>query len=66
MIGYEDPGPNRLVVTYGSLRNLCELALGLIEGVAKHYGETVALSQPRCRKQGADACRIECTFAKVS
>jgi len=64
-ITYEDPSPDGLVVIYRSPRNLCELALGLIEGVATHFGETVAITQPQCRRHGADACRIECTFAKA-
>jgi hypothetical protein len=64
-MSYEDPAPDRLVLLYRSPRNLCELALGLIEGVGAHFGETITLAQPSCRKHGADACRIECQFAKA-
>jgi hypothetical protein len=59
---YEDLGPNKLALVYRSPRNLCELALGLIEGVGVHFGEPVVLAQPACRKLGAEACRIECEF----
>jgi hypothetical protein len=65
MMDYEDAAPDQLVLVYRSPRNLCELALGLIEGVGAHFGEQIALAETSCRKQGAEACRIECTFAKA-
>jgi hypothetical protein len=63
MITYEDKAPDQLVMVYKSPRNLCDLALGLIEGVGAHFKETITIAQPECRKHGAPACRLECTFS---
>lgn len=63
MISYEDKSANELVVVYQSPRNLCDLALGLIEGVGEHFKESVAIEHAECRKRGAAACRIACTFS---
>lgn len=48
-----------LVVSYGSKRKLCALARGIILGIAKHYRETVAITEPACMLAGAKACRLE-------
>jgi hypothetical protein len=48
-----------LVVTYGSKRKLCALARGIILGIAKHYRETVSITQPSCMLDGAKTCRLE-------
>ena len=37
-------GPNKLVMQYNSKRPLAVLALGLIEGCAKHFGETLRIT----------------------
>jgi predicted hydrocarbon binding protein len=63
VIAYEDPSPEALVLLYRSPRNLCDLAIGLIEGVGRHFGEAITVAQTACRKHGADECRLECTFA---
>lgn len=56
--------PNQeLVVEYRSSRGLCALAVGMIEGAARQFGEQVTLSHPRCRQQGEDACIFHVTFA---
>ena len=52
-----------LVIGYRSERQLCALAEGFIAGAAKHYGETVELTQTSCMHRGDDKCRIQCTFA---
>lgn len=65
-LGYEDPAPDRLVLRYRSPRNLCELAIGLVEGVGVHFGEPITVQQTECSKHGAAACRLECTFTKAS
>lgn len=62
MIGYEDPAPDRLVILYSSPRRLCVLAMGLIEGVAAHFAEEVTVTETACIKEGAEACRLECSF----
>ncbi len=65
-ITYEDLAPDRLVVVYNSPRNLCELAMGLVEGVGVHFGQRIDVVQSACRKHGAETCRIECQFAPMA
>lgn len=48
-----------LVVTYGSKRKLCALARGIILGIAKHYREAVAITEPACMLAGAKTCRLQ-------
>ncbi len=52
-----------LTIGYRSRRRLCELAEGFIEGAADHFGESVALEQPRCMLRGDDDCVISCRFS---
>lgn len=40
-----DDGPGRLVLIYRSPRRLADLAEGLIEACAKHFGETLTLER---------------------
>jgi Haem-NO-binding len=51
-----------LVIGYRSDRQLCALAEGFIAGAARHYGESVELSQSRCMRLGDEKCLIQCTF----
>ncbi|MGQ0544832.1 MAG: heme NO-binding domain-containing protein [Betaproteobacteria bacterium] len=51
-------GPDEVVVTYDSPRRLCSLAIGIIRGLALHYDETIAITQPACMLQGAPACEL--------
>ena len=43
---------------YNSPRKLCHLAQGFIDGVARHYGEQIAMEQPTCMHDGAPMCHI--------
>jgi hypothetical protein len=61
-IRYEDPAPDRLVMIYQSRRQLCALAVGLIDGVGRHFRERIEQGHPACMKRGDEACRIECAF----
>lgn len=63
---YEDAAPDRLVIEYESPRKLCSLMMGLIDGVALHFGETIARDETACMKTGAKSCRVELTFATPS
>ena len=47
-----------LEMDYLSVRDLCMLAEGLVLGVADHYGETVVVDQPSCKKRGDSRCTI--------
>jgi hypothetical protein len=43
---------------YLSVRNMCELAEGLILGAADYYRETVSVGQPACKHRGDSRCTI--------
>lgn len=44
---------------YESERKMCELAEGLIQGAADHYGVAIKISQSRCYHLGDDHCQIK-------
>ncbi len=48
--------PNELHLVYGSSRQLCMLARGIMKGVAKHYGETISVDETSCMLKGAPFC----------
>lgn len=48
--------PNELLLVYTSARRLCPLALGLMRGMAKHYGEEVSIEEPSCMLRGDPFC----------
>ena len=50
--------PNEVVVYYSSERKLCAVAEGVAIGMAKHFGEAVSVTQPRCMSDGYDKCEI--------
>jgi hypothetical protein len=47
-----------LTLTYTSQRRLCPLAIGIIKGVAAHFGDDIAIDQTQCMLDGADGCTI--------
>lgn len=50
--------PDEVVVTYASPRKMCGVAKGIARGVAKHFKETVTISETSCMLKGGDHCRI--------
>jgi tRNA A-37 threonylcarbamoyl transferase component Bud32/predicted hydrocarbon binding protein len=48
--------PNELHLVYSSARRLCPLALGLMRGMAKHYGEEISIEEPSCMLRGDPFC----------
>jgi hypothetical protein len=62
----EDPAPDRLVMIYQSRRNLCDLAIGLIEGAGKHFGERIGIEQTKCVKRGDANCHLSLTFSAAA
>lgn len=50
---YDDSQPDLFLMTYESTRQFADLALGLLEGVAKHYGESITISQQDLSQPGA-------------
>ena len=54
---FERTGPNTLVLSYNSPRRLSALARGIIEGVASHYRERVAIDETK-QADGASTMSI--------
>ena len=50
------------VMEYKSIRKLCFLAEGLIQGAADYYGTPIMLKQTDCMHDGCDHCKIIITF----
>lgn len=61
---YELGGAGDVTLRYVSPRRLCTLAEGFIAGVAGHYGQQVAISQPECMHRGDPACLLHCEFSR--
>lgn len=49
---------NEIVVHYSSERKLCSLAKGFATGIARHYGETLQITDLTCMHHGAPTCEI--------
>jgi tRNA A-37 threonylcarbamoyl transferase component Bud32 len=49
-------GPDELHLVYTSRRRLCQLATGLMRGMAKHFGETIEVEESSCMLRGAPFC----------
>lgn len=47
-----------VVVSYNSPRKLCAVARGIAKGVAKHYGESIVISEASCMHRGDQTCEI--------
>ena len=45
-------------VTYGSERQLCALAKGLIYGIGSYYDEQFQIVEETCMHEGGDCCKI--------
>lgn len=55
--------PGSLHLTYESSRRLCPLAVGIMRGVGRHYGETLVIRHPECMLHGAVACEFDVVLA---
>lgn len=51
-------GDDEIVIHYASERRLCALAKGIATGIARHYGETLAVHELTCMHSGAATCEI--------
>ena len=51
-------GPREVAVLYDSPRRMCSLAKGIVAGLAKHYGESVTITEARCMLRGAANCEL--------
>jgi hypothetical protein len=59
----EEHGPTGVAITYTSPRRLCVFLSGLVEGTARHYGETAAVEERTCMLRGDPNCTFELTFS---
>ena len=50
--------PGEVVLIYDSPRQLCGLAKGIGKGLAKHFKETLLISETQCMHKGASSCEI--------
>jgi hypothetical protein len=50
------PATDELHLIYSSRRQLCPLAMGLIRGIAGHYGETVTIEETSCMHRNDPFC----------
>jgi hypothetical protein len=50
--------PTEVQILYTSPRRLCWLAEGIARGLAKHYRETIEITQPECMHAGGVRCLI--------
>lgn len=62
MLSVRRVSPHEVLVDYRSARRLCEVAEGIITGVAAHYGERVDISQSECMLRGDERCAIAVTL----
>src|SRR6266853_3005063 len=55
--------PEEVILIYDSPRQLCGLAKGIGKGLAKHFKETLLISETRCMHKGASSCEIHFRYA---
>lgn len=51
-------GPTELLMVYASGRKMCAVAKGISRGAARHFNETIAITETACMATGAPECRI--------
>jgi len=54
----ERTGVDEVVVHYTSKRRLCDIAKGIVRGLAAHYEEQVAIDEPECMNRGGRECLL--------
>ena len=57
---------NEVSISYTSPRQLCVLLQGLVEGTARHYGETAAIEEATCMRRGDHACTFHVSFRPLA
>lgn len=51
-------GPDEVVLDYASQRRMCKVAEGIAKGLARHFGERIAIDQTTCMLRGDPECSI--------
>lgn len=55
-----------VMIDYRSKRKFCQLAQGIVLGVADHYGEKIELVEESCMHRGDPSCKIWVALEKTS
>ena len=55
-------GEDAVTIAYTSPRKLCSLLEGLVDGTARHYGESASIDQSECMLRGDAACLFQVHF----
>lgn len=58
--------PSTLHLSYESSRRLCPLAVGIMRGIGRHYGETLLIRHPECMLYGAAACEFDVALVSAA
>jgi hypothetical protein len=53
-------------IVYSSGRRLCALARGIVRGMARHYGETVRITEDACMVRGDPFCALHVTLVAAN
>jgi tRNA A-37 threonylcarbamoyl transferase component Bud32 len=57
---------DELQIVYSSDRQLCSVAKGIVKGVARHYGETVHITEDACMLRGDPFCALQVTRVRTN
>jgi hypothetical protein len=49
---------DEVLITYGSARRMCGVAVGIVRGLARYYDESIQIDELSCMSGGAAVCRI--------
>ncbi len=55
-------GPKEVLVEYRSARKMCSVAIGIVKGLAEHYGENIEVVEETCMLKGDESCKIRITL----
>lgn len=50
--------PDEVTILYSSPRKLCDVATGIIRGIASHYREQLRIEETTCMHEGARQCTL--------
>ena len=50
--------PREVHIEYTSARHLCSVAIGIVRGLATHFGDSVRIDQPVCMLRGDSKCHL--------
>lgn len=62
VFGFNEEADGTLVMEYHSQRALCAFAEGLAMGAGDEFGETITITQPRCKLDGYGFCTLRVTW----